>query len=291
MPTRTDISRWLATLAVIGLIGGCATTGPGEPQAGLPGPVPEKVRVGSGTPPQLPGRKWPPASPGNPPFYDVMGKRYFVLPDSEGFHEQGVASWYGREFHGRRTSSGEPYDMYALTAAHRTLPLPTTARVTNLETGKSIIVRINDRGPFKKDRVMDLSYAAARELGILNAGTGLVEVQAIDDTADNTAAAAPGSANATRSIYLQVGAFSEQRNAQNLQLRLQQQGIANAIIHHDGSSARGLYRVRIGPVMNAEEFDKLAQRVEVLNLGPSQLVVESSDRTDGSGASAATPGG
>lgn len=291
MPTHTDISRWLATLAVIGLIGGCATTDPGEPQVKLPGPGREKVHVSRGVPPRLPDQKWPPGSPGNPPFYDVMGKRYFVLPDAEGFHEQGVASWYGREFHGRRTSSGEPYDMYALTAAHRTLPLPTMARVTNLATGKSIVVRINDRGPFRKDRVMDLSYASARELGILNAGTGLVEVQAIDDTADNTAAAAPGSANAIRSIYLQVGAFSEQRNAQNLQLRLQQQGIANVVVHHDGSNARGLYRVRIGPVMNAEEFDKLAQRVEVLNLGPSQLVVESSDRTDGSGAAAATPGG
>lgn len=249
-----------------------------------PEPAEEKARVGHGTQPRLPDQRWPPGTPGNPPFYDVMGKRYFVLPDAHGFREQGMASWYGREFHGRRTSSGEPYDMYALTAAHRTLPLPTLARVTNLETGKSIVVRINDRGPFKKERVMDLSYAAARELGILNAGTGMVEIAAIDEVASATPAA--GSATRAPNVFLQVGAFAEQRNAENLRARLQSQGIGNVVIRHDDTNERVLYRVRIGPVANAEAFDELARRVQTLNLGSSQLVVESADDTAAAASSA-----
>ena len=125
------------------------------------------MRIEPGTPPV----RLPPATRGNPAFYEVFGERYHVLPESRGYTEQGVASWYGREFHGRRTSNGEVYDMYGLTAAHKTLPLPTRARVTNVATGKSIIVRVNDRGPFKKGRLIDMSYGAARELGFLNAGT------------------------------------------------------------------------------------------------------------------------
>lgn len=117
---------------------------------------------------------------GNPKSYVVFGQRYYTLPTSKGYLEQGIASWYGTKFHGRRTSSGETYDMYAMTAAHKTLPLPTYARVTNKKNGRSIIVRINDRGPFHENRIIDLSYAAATKLGIVTMGTGLVEVRAID---------------------------------------------------------------------------------------------------------------
>lgn len=286
MRTRTATSGWLIALLLAGFTSGCTTMVSREPPQ-APEPTEEQARVGHGVPPRLPDQRWPPGSPGNPPFYDVMGKRYFVLPDAHGFREQGVASWYGREFHGRRTSSGEPYDMYALTAAHRTLPLPTLARVTNLATGKSIVLRINDRGPFKKERVLDLSYAAARELGILNAGTGLVEIEAIEDASAPVAATA-GSASSAPSVYLQVGAFAEQHNAENLRLRLQSQGIANVVIRHDDTKERVLYRVRIGPVANAEAFDELARRVQALNLGSSQLVVESADET--AGAAPPAPG-
>lgn len=279
MRTCTATSGWLIALLLAGFTGGCTTMVFREPPPQAPEPAEEQARVGHGVPPRLPDQRWPPGSPGNPPFYDVMGKRYFVLPDAHGFREQGVASWYGREFHGRRTSSGEPYDMYALTAAHRTLPLPTLARVTNLETGKSIVLRINDRGPFRKERVMDLSYAAARELGILNAGTGLVEIEAIEDATSTTPAA--GRATRPPNVFLQVGAFAEQRNAENLRLRLQSQGIANVVIRHDDTKERVLYRVRVGPVANAEAFDELARRVQALNLGSSQLVVESADETAG----------
>jgi rare lipoprotein A len=117
---------------------------------------------------------------GNPPFYDVFGKRYFVLSSSSAYVERGVASWYGPGFHKERTSTGEPYDMYGMTAAHKTLPLPAYARVTNLQNGRSVVVRINDRGPFVANRIIDLSYSAAFRLDMLRDGTAMVEVRSID---------------------------------------------------------------------------------------------------------------
>jgi len=117
---------------------------------------------------------------GNKDSYSVLGRTYRVLPDSRGYVERGIASWYGNKFHGYMTSSFEPYDMYAFTAAHKTLPLPSYARVTNLDNGKSVVVRINDRGPFHEDRIIDLSYAAAVKIGVWPKGTGRVEVRALD---------------------------------------------------------------------------------------------------------------
>src|SRR5690606_8545335 len=114
-----------------------------------------------------------------PPHYEVFGQRYYVLDSAENFTERGIASWYGSKFHGRRTSSGEPYDMYAMTAAHRRLPLPAYAEVTNLNNGRKVIARINDRGPFAKMRVIDLSYTAAHRLGMLEAGTAPVQLRAL----------------------------------------------------------------------------------------------------------------
>lgn len=122
---------------------------------------------------------------GNPPSYEVNGKRYYTSKTSAGYIERGLASWYGTKFHGKRTSSGEAYDMYAMTAAHKTLPLPTYAEVTNLSNNKKVIVRINDRGPFHGDRIIDLSYTAALKLGIVGTGTGRVEVRALDPVAEN----------------------------------------------------------------------------------------------------------
>ncbi|MGE5153682.1 MAG: septal ring lytic transglycosylase RlpA family protein [Bdellovibrio bacteriovorus] len=117
---------------------------------------------------------------GNPASYQVRGKRYFTKPTSAGHVERGLASWYGRQFHGRKTSSGERYNMYAMTAAHKTLPLPSYVRVTNMENGRSAVVKVNDRGPFHGPRVIDLSYSAAKKLGVINKGTAMVEVRAID---------------------------------------------------------------------------------------------------------------
>jgi rare lipoprotein A len=119
------------------------------------------------------------ADRGNPPFYDVLGRRYYVLPTSEGYRARGVASWYGRDFHGLATSSGETYNMNAMTAAHTTLPIPTWVEVTNLENGKHVVVKVNDRGPFVDNRLIDLSYAAALQLDMVRNGTARVEVRAL----------------------------------------------------------------------------------------------------------------
>lgn len=139
-------------------------------------------------PPATPAEGSVIGTPGNPPFYEVLGQRYYVLPSAAGYRERGVASWYGGKFHGRNTSNGERYDMYELTAAHKTLPIPTWVRVTNLRNGASIVVRVNDRGPFVKNRVIDLSFAAARAIDMIGAGTTLVEVEAL---AGQPAAPAP----------------------------------------------------------------------------------------------------
>ena len=128
---------------------------------------------------------------GNPKTYEVMGERYFVLNSAAGYKEQGRASWYGTKFHGRRTSSGEPYDMYQMTAAHKTLPLPTYVRVTRKSNGRSVIVRVNDRGPFHTGRIIDLSYAAAARLDLLKEGSAEVVVEALEPGAPPPATATP----------------------------------------------------------------------------------------------------
>lgn len=223
--------------------------------------------------------------PGNPPFYEVEGRRYHVLGGSDGYVERGVASWYGREFHGKRTSNGEVYDMYGLSAAHKTLPLPTTARVTNLANGKSVVVRINDRGPFRKDRLIDMSYAAARDLGMLSAGTSLVEVQAlrdgasgsgpmIGDAAPDVPNKAPAQPAALARMYVQVGAFGQSGNAEQLKRRLGERGFDNVVIRYDAQSQPALFRVRIGPIADAREYDAVVQRVSALQIRDPQLVVE-----------------
>ncbi len=157
-----------------------------------PPPKPDSI-------PEVIPRIEPRARSGNPPFYDVFGKRYYVLSSSVGYRERGVASWYGPGFHNVRTSIGEPYDMYGMTAAHKTLPLPAYVRVTNLQNGRSVVVRVNDRGPFVGNRIIDLSYSAAAKLDMLRNGTAMVEVRTIDPSAPPpviTASATPAPAAA-----------------------------------------------------------------------------------------------
>jgi rare lipoprotein A len=144
-----------------------------------PVPPPTERPPPSNSVPDMVPRSEPRSRTGNPPFYDVMGKRYFVLSSSVGYVERGVASWYGPGFHKVRTSTGETYDMYAMTAAHKTLPLPAYVRVTNLQNGRSIVVRVNDRGPFVGNRIIDLSYTAASKLDMLRNGTAMVEVRSL----------------------------------------------------------------------------------------------------------------
>jgi rare lipoprotein A len=153
------------------------------PESLTPPPIPDSV------PDAIPHIE-PRARSGNPPFYDVFGKRYYVLSSSVGYWERGVASWYGPGFHKVRTSTGERYDMYAMTAAHKTLPLPAYVRVTNLLNGRSVVVRVNDRGPFVGNRIIDLSYSAAVKLDMLRNGTAMVDVRTIDPPAPTPATSA-----------------------------------------------------------------------------------------------------
>ena len=207
---------------------------------------------------------------GNPPFYDVQGKRYFVLAQADGYVERGVASWYGPTFHGVNTSMGEPYDMYAMTAAHKTLPLPAYARVTNLKNGKTVVVRINDRGPFVTNRIIDLSYTAAAKLDMLREGTTLVEVRALTP-------AAPGALTRAAELpppelYIQAGAFSDAANAERLLARLRAAGLPNAaVVPPLATKSSRLYRVRVGPITSVAQFDALAARLNTLGISDARL--------------------
>ncbi len=219
-------------------------------------------------------------SRGNPPFYEVFGVRYMVMDSSEDYREKGTASWYGKKFHGRQTSNGERYDMYRMTAAHKTLPLPTNVRVTNLRNGRSVVVRVNDRGPFVKNRLIDLSYAAANELDIVGAGTAPVEVVALNTSytgAITSASAVPDAApeGAATQMYIQVGAFGDASNARNLANKLTDNGVKDVGIHKADSEMPELYRVRIGPFSRISDYDQVVAKVASLQISSTQLVVES----------------
>lgn len=213
----------------------------------------------------------PPSRYGNPDSYTVLGRTYHVMDSASGYVQRGIASWYGNKFHGRRTSSGEPYDMYAMTAAHKTLPLPTYVRVTNLDNGRTAIVRVNDRGPFKDNRLIDLSYAAAVKLGIVANGTGLVEVAAIDPAHPEAVPAGPAGAGTVREeIWIQLGAFGESRNAYRMLGSLAQAGFDKArVVEGDG-----LFRVRIGPLATPAEADRLTRELrDRLGIDATELLL------------------
>ena len=251
---------------------------------------------------------------GNPPFYDVMGRRYFVLSSSVGYVERGVASWYGPGFHQVRTSTGEPYDMYAMTAAHKTLPLPAFVRVTNLQNGRSIVVRVNDRGPFVGNRIIDLSYTAAYKLDMLRDGTAMVEVRSLEpaldgaplaaplaapltatsitasieapppapavsdspppESASNTAAGAATRVPVPRALFIQAGAFSDPKNAQRLMEKLRGGGYGKVFVRDNDIAGRRMYRVRIGPVPDVAEFDRIVAALERVGINDAHLALD-----------------
>ncbi|HET7570857.1 MAG TPA: septal ring lytic transglycosylase RlpA family protein [Gammaproteobacteria bacterium] len=216
---------------------------------------------------------------GNPDSYVVFGKRYNVLDSSVGYDERGIASWYGPNFDGKRTSSGEIYDMYKMTAANKVLPLPTYARVTNLENHRSVVVKINDRGPFHKNRIIDLSYAAAAKLGMLKKGTALVDVRAISvgepPSPDAVAASepAPASLPAKPQIYVQVGAFADHDNAMRMKARLTLAAVGPVLVQPATSNGERLYRVRIGPLPTVNAVDALTKRLGQLGIGQTQVII------------------
>lgn len=215
---------------------------------------------------------------GNPDSYEVLGQRYEVLKDNRGYRETGLASWYGPGFHGKRASAGETYDMYAMTAAHKTLRIPCYVEVTNLQNGRRAVVRVNDRGPFHDNRIIDLSFAAAQKLGVVGSGTALVEVRHID--VDQSPPKQPDDAPiqlATpvpewgRNVFLQVGAFLDPANAERLRLRL-----ASARIDQVDVARRpdGLHRVRIGPLSSVEQADELARQLDALGVIGRHIVLD-----------------
>lgn len=263
--------RWFGLGLIVTLLAGCG--GGGSVRVGSDGPG---GRIDASRIPDAVPRVEPRSRYGNPASYQVFGRTYHVMDSAAGHTERGIASWYGSKFHGRRTSSGEIYDMYAMTAAHKSLPLPTYVRVTNLRNGRSVIVKVNDRGPFHDNRIIDLSYAAAAKLDILKEGTGLVEVTAIDPRRPEPArpqlVAAPAAGDAD--MYIQVGAFASRQNAESFRAQLNSHALGQVTIQ-EGREADGvLYRVRIGPLAGVDDADRAAAGLERLGLDNFRIVID-----------------
>jgi rare lipoprotein A len=283
--------RWLAFAAWTSpllLIVACSTTPPTTGDSAPVGPVPDLTRLPDPVP-----RTEVPSKYGNKSPYEVLGKTYYVLPNPGNYKEYGKASWYGTKFHGRRTSSGEPYDMYKLTAAHKSLPIPSYVRVTNLNNHRTAIVRVNDRGPFHSERLIDLSYAAAVKLGFADAGTTRVMVELVDGTDQMPSVAASSGSGASdpspsvvsgalasvppepgvpdpAQIFLQAGAFKDAAGAERLRSDLTE--IVAAPVYVQRLPNDRYYRVRIGPVALMSE----ATRLQALIVGashPKPLIV------------------
>ncbi|MCL4104416.1 UNVERIFIED_CONTAM: hypothetical protein GTU68_047378, partial [Idotea baltica] len=195
---------------------------------------------------------------GNKSPYTVLGKSYNILNDATGYREQGIASWYGTKFNGRKTSNGEIFDLYQATAAHKTLPIPSYVRVTNLDNGLSVIVRVNDRGPFHSERLIDLSYGAAVKLGYMGQGTAPVEVELLAIAGVDDRRNIPlGSYR-----YLQVGAFSDAAAADSVRDKLAVMVGSPVAVSPVQSRDTLLYRVRVGPVSSADEMKALQKQLK-----------------------------
>ena len=307
-------ARALALPLCAAVAAGLAACFSAPPRPVSPSPVatpqPETPPPAQSVPDVVP-RIEPRSRSGNPPFYDVLGKRYFVLSSNVGYVERGVASWYGPGFHRVRTSTGEIYDMYGMTAAHKTLPLPAYVRVTNLQNGRSVVVRVNDRGPFVGNRIIDLSYTAASKLDMLRNGTAMVEVRSLDaapatpitaadsaptaapltasplETASPAAAVAPSpvansqAADSTvtqvavpASLFIQAGAFSDPKNAERLVEKLRGGGYGKIFVRDNEIAGRRMYRVRIGPVPSVAEFDRIVAALGRVGINDAHLALD-----------------
>ncbi len=212
---------------------------------------------------------------GNKSPYTVLGQTYRVLPSARGYDERGIASFYGNKFNGYKTSSLETYDMYGYSAASKVLPLPSYARVTNLQNGKSVIVRVNDRGPFHANRVIDLSYAAAVKIGIWPKGTGLVDVRGIDPGQPAAELPPPPAVTSPQpGIYLQVGAFSDADNADRVAAQVRAARLAPVQVIGVQVDGRRVLRVRVGPLLDAASADQVAARIVAMGLPRPQVAVD-----------------
>jgi rare lipoprotein A len=272
MPRPASIPLIVIVFFLAFWFAGCSTNKVFEPSDNAP----NSPRDVSGVPNAVP-KPEPRSRYGNPASYVVFGERYYTLPSSKGYRERGHASWYGTKFHGKRTSSGEPYDMYAMTAAHKTLPLPTYVEVTNLDNGSSAIIKVNDRGPFHDGRIIDLSYAAATRLGILDKGTGRVEVRAIDPLASDPPVLAQQESTAVTTdsrLFLQVGAFQNRDNAERLRNDIQAQELGEVRIVEAGTDNGTFYKVQVGPLSDSGEADRVAQALRPLGINAARPYTE-----------------
>jgi rare lipoprotein A len=201
---------------------------------------------------------------GNRSPYEVFGQRYHILEEARGYKEQGTASWYGRKFHGYETSNGEIYDMFSMTAAHKSLPLPSYVRVTNVDNGRQVVVRVNDRGPFHEGRVIDLSYAAASRLDMMGEGTARVTLEVLDPRVNQVTvpAATTGKAGAAPGRYLQLGAFSDRTAIERIEQRVGQRSDGlNLRVSPVNQEGRTLYRVQLGPVPDSATEARLMREL------------------------------
>ena len=232
---------------------------------------------------------------GNKPSYVVLGKRYHVMAKTKanGFKQRGIASWYGKKFHGYRTSNGEVYNMYTMTAAHKSLPLPSYVYVTNLDNGRRVIVRVNDRGPFHEKRIIDLSYAAAKKLGVTDRGTARVEISYINpreyrqkrsriaafnqakpkQTAPQEQTPKKTAAASTNQVYIQVGAFASRNNADQLHSKIETL-VKQEKINTGYNTENKLYRVRIGPLASAQEADRLMEQISRAGIATPRIIID-----------------
>ena len=244
-------------LLLAGLFGLLLISCAGEqPKVSEPGDGPSELDLKAEDVADATPRTEPPARYGNHSPYEVFGKKYYVMQSSEGYHKKGVASWYGSKFHGRRTSSGEPYDMHLATAAHKTLPLPTYAEVTNLDNGRKVIVKINDRGPFKDDRLIDMSYGAALRLDMIATGTARVDVRVIDVSRDSTREERRIAGGGNAGTWLQAGAYGRREGAEELASQLEQAKLFPVSIHQLDK----LFRVWLGPYSSNNEVESVITR-------------------------------
>ena len=304
-------SKYLLLIAATTLLlQGCSSKPPKSSQAPSPirdsGPL---VRRDMSHVPDAVPRHEPQTRAGNPPTYVVFGQHYTLLDSNDGYVERGYASWYGKKFHGRTTSNGEIYDMFAMTAAHRTLRIPAYVQVTNLRNGRQVVVRVNDRGPFVGGRIIDLSYAAASRLGFVQEGIAPVEVRIVmpgdrlptaaevmNNTVNqpsqaSTAAHSPTNYPASNttgspapiettavatgpSLYLQMGSFVSRDNAEGLRSRLVAENIQGAHIQQFQVDRQEVFRVRVGPLASSEEADRLALEINRLGMGVPRIVVD-----------------
>lgn len=246
-----------------------------EVKDGAPKNPKSVAHIPNATPKDEPKSKY-----GNMPSYEVMGKKYKVMDSSHGYKAKGVASWYGTKFHGRKTSSGEPYDLYGMTAAHKSLPLPTYVKVKNLKNGKEVVVKVNDRGPFVDNRLIDLSYAAAKKLGVYETGTAPVQIVAINPKGWGKAKAPIADLNqptTDKFLYLQLGAFQDLENAQRLAAQampIAQQNHLDVKIHETSNTGKSLHKVRLGPILNANLLSKLQKQILASNLPSPTILTE-----------------